>query len=218
MKINNNNVKELSTTEKIDLVKNTYNVIAEKYVTIFFEDSCDNKYIDKFLNNLSGTKILDAGCGVGNDCKYAQERGFEIVGIDFADEIIKEAKKKYPVGNFKVMDVTQLSFPKETFDGIIFINVLFHLPKSQIDHVFNELNKVLKKGGKMIMIFQEGDEEKIVEEPLERGYYMYMQHYTFEFIERKLKEHNLKVYDFEREVVDDKNCPIDKKLILYVTK
>ena len=45
-----------------------------------------------------------------------------------------------------------------------------------------------------------------------------MQHYTFEFIESKLNENGLMIYDFEREFVNDKNCPINKKLILYVTK
>ena len=214
----NLNVNSLSTIEKTNLVKQTYNDIAEKYAEIFFEDHCDDKYVDKFLKDLSGTKILDAGCGVGRECKFAQEKGFEATGIDFAKEIIKEAKNKYSKGNFEVMDVTSLSFQKESFDGIIFINTLFHLPKEQIDLAFSELNRVLKKDGNILLIFQEGDTEMIIAEPLKEGSYTYMHHYTFEFIKSKLNEYNLKIYDYERELVNDKNCPIDKKLVLYVTK
>ena len=216
--MNNKNVNKFSTIDKINLVKSNYNSIAKKYAKVFFEDDSDNKYIDKFLKSLSGPKILDAGCGVGGDCKYVQKKGFKAIGIDFAEEMIKEAQKEYPIGNFEVMDVTQLFFKKESFDGIIFKNILFHLPKEQIDSAFRELNRVLKKEGKVILTFQEGNEEKIINEPLKEENYIYMKNYTLEFIKDKLNENNLKIYDIEREQVDDKNCPIDQKTILYITK
>ena len=214
----NNNIDNLTNEDKINLVKNTYNSIAKKYVDVFFEDYFDQKYIDRFLKDLSGTKILDAGCGIGRECKYVQEKGFEVLGIDFAEEIIKEAQNKFPVGNFKVMDITEMDFKEDSFDGIICINVLFNIPKSKMDGIFKSFGKILKKDGKMIMIIEEGNEERIINEPLNEGLYTYMQDYTMDFISNKLNENGLKIYDYEREIYDSENCPLKQKLIIYVTK
>lgn len=211
-------INKIPTIEKINLVKTIYNEIAEDYVNTFFEDYIDNRFVDKFLNDVSGMKLLDAGCGVGRECKHAQEKGFEIVGVDFSEELIKEAQKIYPQGHYKVMDITQLDFPEEYFDGIIFINTLIHIHKSQSNIVFSKLSKVLKKDGKMLIILQEDDEEKFVEEPLKKGSYTYIQGYSFKDMEKLLNKYDLKIYDYEREFVNDEYCPLNKKLILYVTK
>ena len=218
MKPLNKNISNFSEKEKIALVKNTYNAIAKEYVNVFYKDTTDCNYINKFLDDLSGLKVLDAGCGIGRDCKYMQEKGFEAIGIDFAEEIIKEAKNNYNLGNFEVMDISKMSFATDSFDGILFTNTLFYIPKSKINLVFSELSRVLKQGGKMLIILQEGNEEKLVTEPLQKGLYTYMQEYSFEHITSVLNKYGLKVYDYKREIVDDKNCPINKKLVLYVTK
>ena len=76
-----------------------------------------------FLNKLpKGGNILDAGCGIGRENKYVTEKGFEPIGIDFSENMISESRKKYPCGQFEIMDLSKLTFKENSFDGIIFIN------------------------------------------------------------------------------------------------
>lgn len=65
-------METLTIEQKINSVKDDYDDIAIEYANDFYEDTADNGYIDKFLDSLSGNLILDAGCGVGEDCKYVE--------------------------------------------------------------------------------------------------------------------------------------------------
>ena len=218
MEIINSDIKKITDNEKMNNVKINFNDIAKDYVVNFYNDTCDNKYIDTFLKDLNGKKILDLGCGIGKEENYISEKGFDIIGIDFAENIIKEAETKYPNCKFEVMDLTNLNFPSNYFDGLLFINTLFHIPKGKLDQTFKGLSNVLKTTGKMLMIFQEGEIESFQEEPLKKGNYVYMQEYPFDYIKNILTSYNFEIYNYEREIVEDKNCPMSRKLILYIKK
>lgn len=48
---------------------------------------------DKFIKALSGTKVLDFGCGSGRDTKYFIAAGLDVVATDGSKEICKSASK-----------------------------------------------------------------------------------------------------------------------------
>ena len=73
------NLEKLTTGQKIESVKAVYDAIAPNYAKDFYLDPSDNEYIDIFLSRLTGANILDAGCGIGEDCKYVEEKGTENV-------------------------------------------------------------------------------------------------------------------------------------------
>lgn len=218
MNYNNKDITLFTEKEKINSVYDNFNNIAKDYMRLFYEETCDNKYLNKFLESLDGKKILDAGCGIGKENKYVTEKGFDPIGIDFAENMILESKKKNPKSKFEVMDLANLTFPKNSFDGIIFINTLLYIPKGQLDSIFSGFNKVLKKNGKMIIITQEGELERFEEEPIDKGNYVYVCHYTFDYLKDVLEKHGFNIYDYEREYVEDYKCPINKKLVLYINK
>ena len=90
-------------------------------------------------------KILDVGCGSGYSVNYLTERGFDVTGIDFSEEIIKEGKKKYGNIDIRVMDANKLDFPEEHFDLILFecsLSVMKNPP-----NILANSKKLLKKNG-----------------------------------------------------------------------
>ncbi len=105
----NRKIGNLTTKEKVKSVIDDYDDIAEEYADEFYEDPSNRKYIDRFLQSLNGRGILDAGCGVGQDCKYMQEKGFETIGIDLSRGMLEVAKERYPQGRFQLMDMARLS-------------------------------------------------------------------------------------------------------------
>jgi ubiquinone/menaquinone biosynthesis C-methylase UbiE len=67
----------------------------------------------------SSSKILDIGCGTGNQVANFAEKNFNILGIDVSPSMIKKAKEKYPEYKFKIADALN--------DGIFVSNSFTHI-------------------------------------------------------------------------------------------
>jgi threonine dehydrogenase-like Zn-dependent dehydrogenase len=107
-----------------------------------------------------GSLVLEAGCGVGAQTGIIAPRnpGCQFISIDISEESIKEAGKNAKALNisnveFRQADIFSLPFEDDKFDGIVICFVLEHL--SSPANAVNELMRVLRPGGKIIII--EGD-------------------------------------------------------------
>ena len=84
--------------------------------------------------------FLDLGCGNGWVVqRIAKEQlCYESVGIDGADQMIKNAKKKDPVSEYILTDINSYQ-PKKKFDLIHSMEVLYYLsdPKRIIKNIYN---------------------------------------------------------------------------------
>ena len=107
--------------DKNKLAIDTYNLIASEYENEFGADYSDAPYIDKFLESLNGKEILDIGCGLGNLTNYMNEHGFNVIGIDLSDEMLKIAKSKYKHITFKKMDMREINIDKQFDQFAIFV-------------------------------------------------------------------------------------------------
>lgn len=162
-------VKSLTTEEKKKRVMDDYDDIANEYTLEFFNDISDNKYIDLFLESLEGSRVLDVGCGNGRDCKYISQKGFDVSGIDMSYGMLKIAKDKVPNVKFEMMDMTNIRYPDNSYDGIISNCSLFHVPIEELPKTSDSFRRILKPNGKLLLILQEGNGEALVEEPYRRG-------------------------------------------------
>lgn len=208
----------LTVEQKIKSVKDDYDDIAREYADDFYEDTADNGYIEKFLESLLGNLILDAGCGVGEDCKYVEQKGFKAIGIDFSKGMLEIAKQKYPQGNFQLMDMQNIKFPSNTFDGIMSNCSLFHIPREQLKQVLVEFRRVLKEEGKLLIILQEGTIEDMVDEPYRPGVRLYMNYFTIESISTILNENDFEVESYERENTTSEFGLGESKLVVYAKR
>lgn len=197
--MDNENMQKLTTIEKKKGVIADYDDIAKEYAEEFFYDISDNKYIDFFLQSLDGIKILDAGCGNGKDCKYISEKGFEVNGIDLSVGMLAIAKKRVPNGKFEVMDIADITYPENSYDGIISNCSLFHIPSEELPKTLESFAGVLKPNGKLLLILQEGLGETMIEEPYRQGVNIYMNYFSVETISNLLQEYGFEVNSIEKE-------------------
>jgi ubiquinone/menaquinone biosynthesis C-methylase UbiE len=102
-----------------------------------------------------GVKVLDFGCGNGENGIYAAKCGAETIGIDLSPEGVENANlnaKEAGVGSrckFVVMDGENMTFPDNTFDLAVEYGVLHHV---DLNKAMLELNRVLKPAGEMICV------------------------------------------------------------------
>ena len=214
-------INSLSTIEKLKSVINDYNGIASEYCDEFCDIKVYNRFIDKWLKTIQKGKILDVGCGGGNNCQYIDEKdGFQAYGIDFSDGMLKEARKRYPNIKVEKMDMTNISLPDQTFDGILSNCSLIHIPIELIVQTLQGFNRVLKANGKLLLIVLEGNGEEMVEEPYREGQdiYAYTKYYTADEISNFLKDNGFEIDEIERRKTESENVLAGGKLIIYANK
>ena len=159
----------MNDIEKKSLVKTAYNEIASEYSNEFKDYKLDNQFIDQFLGAFNEGNILDAGCGDGRDCRYINAKGFKVTGIDFSEQLLNLAKKENDNIEYINMDMTNLSFAEEIFEGIVSIYSLHHVPQNEMFKTLEGFNKVLKTKGRLLIIVRDGDGEKIVDDTFKPG-------------------------------------------------
>jgi len=175
-----------------------YNKIAEKYDKEFPDK---NEHIIMFLNLLpKGSKILDVGCGVGGDVKFAASKGFKVVGIDASRNMVKIAKKNCPNAKLGVCDIKKIKFKPNSFDGIIAAFSLIHIHKKDVLKVIKKFHKILKNCGFIYIALQAGKSQEVyINEPLKPDEKLFFNIFSHREIEKILRDCDFSIINkFER--------------------
>lgn len=114
------------------------------------------------LNRTLGNEplnVLDVGCGTGVITLVLSEMGHNVTGIDLSKEMLKRAKDKAHKqklrAEFRLGDAENLSFEDGSFDAVINRHLLWTLLNPE--RAVAEWKRVLKPGGKLIIIDGSGD-------------------------------------------------------------
>ncbi|ATY59712.1 Methyltransferase type 11 [Cordyceps militaris] len=104
-----------------------------------------------------GSRVLDAGCGVGHVSLYLAGRGLQMTGIDITDHHLEKARrniaKSAPLSSrvsIQKMDYHDLqTFEPGSFDGAFTMETLVHADDAA--KVAAELYRVLRPGGHIVL-------------------------------------------------------------------
>ena len=111
----------------------------------------------KLVGNVKNKKILEIGCGNGYWLRVLAKKGAKCWGVDISRKQIKLARQieeRNRLGiKYSYIDATKLKGIKSNyFDGVILMRVLLEIKSvSKIKRIFKEVNRVLKKGGFIIV-------------------------------------------------------------------
>jgi ubiquinone/menaquinone biosynthesis C-methylase UbiE len=97
-------------------------------------------------------KILDLGCGTGRHTTLLVKEGFEVYGCDNSEDALKIIKKFLADNEFRLCDMTKLSYEDGYFDGILCYQVIQHGKIAEIKQSISEMYRVLKKGGYLFLV------------------------------------------------------------------
>jgi ubiquinone/menaquinone biosynthesis C-methylase UbiE len=134
----------------------------------------DNLKLIKHLSKKSD-KILDLACGYGRLTIPLTKAGYDIIGIDLAQNLIREAKhlaKKQGLKvRFDVGSMTKLPYKPESFDKIFCLWYSFDhlLTKTEQVKALNEIYRVLKPGGLAFLEISNAERKKLVKKLKEEG-------------------------------------------------
>jgi len=105
-------------------------------------------------------RILDIGCGVGQDTEYLTKKGFKTIGIDSSCGMLEYAEKNRTCGKFIKMNMLDIrkNFKDNSFDGIWASSSLTHIPKCHFGIMLSRIKKIIKKGHPIILILKKRTE------------------------------------------------------------
>jgi len=141
-------VPEFEAEEGYDLYAEAY-VEDEPYLDIF-----DQVFFLRNLRNLENSKVLDLGAGTGRLAPIFIKRGAKhVTALDISQEMLNIAEKRNAYERIVKADVRDfMPFDFEEFDLIISTMLLVHISTKDIPALFGECSRILKKGGKMILV------------------------------------------------------------------
>ncbi len=104
------------------------------------------KDFDSFQN------VLDFGCGCGRTLMWFTDRSPRLYGTDIDAEAVSWCRNNLDLARLSVNDaLPPLEYPSETFDLIYAISVFTHLDEDYQFRWLNELKRVARPGGIVIL-------------------------------------------------------------------
>lgn len=103
---------------------------------------------EKFVKILKLEKkktILELGAGAGIDSEYFTEQGFDVLAIDLSPKMIEACIARGL--NAEVLDIYEIDSLEQKFDAIFSLNVLLHVPQSDLPVILQRISNQLNPSG-----------------------------------------------------------------------
>ena len=149
-------------SSQIMIEEQNYYSIQKKFWTIFapFYDiavrpiSKVRETVVDFTDAPKGAKILDVSTGTGKQAFAFAKEGYDVIGIDLSEAMLKIANKKNRYKNLKleVADASKLPFETGGFDVSCVSFALHEMPLTVREKVLQEMVRVTKPKGTIVTI------------------------------------------------------------------
>jgi len=126
-----------------------------------------DRILDLVVGGRGSLDALDVGCGTGFLSLELAGRGHRVSGIDFAPQMLAEARKKAAAQGvavrFEEGDAEQLPFAEGSFDLVMTRHVLWTLPHPE--QAIDEWIRVLRPGGRLAAMDSQFDPSVLERSP-----------------------------------------------------
>lgn len=122
-------------------------------------------------------RILDLGCGNGIPAaQWLSDHGFEVVGIDISPVQVERANRLVPNATFMTGDMTELDLPPASFDGVVSLYAVIHVPVQEQVRLFHSVRRWLRPGTPFLVLVGTEEWTGTEEDWLGSGTVMYWSH------------------------------------------
>lgn len=134
-----------------EIVRKGYDKVSHAYQGDEIDDRCALAvtWIEDLIALLQPEAVvLDLGCGCGVPAsKMLAEKGFKVTGVDFSPVQITRARELVPNAAFICEDMVQLGLPAVSFDAVIALYAIIHVPLAEQPKLFADIRRWIKDGG-----------------------------------------------------------------------
>jgi SAM-dependent methyltransferase len=163
-------------------------------ISLYWEEE-----LKRFNELLPVGTVLEVGCGIGNEAYLLKKMGYDYLGLDSSQSMLKEAKSICTDGDFVCQDFRSTGLSSE-FDGLVAFAALLHLEKEEMTPTLITLRNQLRSGGIGLFTLKKGSGTEIDSKGRFYSYYEseeLVHHFLdagFTVLEHKVKEDKGQIY------------------------
>ena len=134
--------------------RNPYHNSARWYDTLVGPLTDDIRAVGlRMFPTKEGMLVLDVACGTGTLLDLYQQTGCRVFGIDASVAMLEVARAKLDhAADLRLGDATRMPYADGRFDLITIVLALHEMPASDRSAVLNEVTRVMKKDGRVLLI------------------------------------------------------------------
>jgi cyclopropane fatty-acyl-phospholipid synthase-like methyltransferase len=143
-----------------------YNAVADRYAALEdpnLEWPRTRRVADFTARLPANATVLDLGCGGGEPvARDLAAAGFDVVGVDVSEEQVRRARLAVPSARFEVGDMLAVELPESSFDGVVSLYAIDHVPRERHPDVFRRIRQWLRPRGLALVAIEDADQPSIV--------------------------------------------------------
>ncbi|MFE6865941.1 class I SAM-dependent methyltransferase [Kitasatospora sp. NPDC057692] len=141
-------------------VRGSYDAVAEEYRERV-GDELGFKVMDRALlgvvvEEAAGGTVADLGCGPGHVTGWLAGQGVAAVGVDLSPAMVAVARRDHHAAEFRVGDLLGLPAADGEFAAAVALYSVIHLEPEELRPAFEEMRRVLRPGGVLLVAFHLG--------------------------------------------------------------
>jgi len=141
-----------SASDPLEVVRLGYDQLSATYRPDDADPAEYRVWTGKLLAALQpGSNVLDLGCGCGIPvAKRLVHEGHRVTGIDISERQIERARTLVPGASFLVGDMTRRILEPASFDAVVALYSLIHVPLGVQPSVIEQVSNCLVDGGLLL--------------------------------------------------------------------
>jgi SAM-dependent methyltransferase len=139
-------------TDPAEIVRRGYDAVSHRYRG---DDDAPAEYLEWLAALRSQlperARVLDLGCGNGVPVAMAlAAAGHDVTGVDVSEVQIERARRLVPEATFRLGDATEVDFPDASFDAVVCLYALIHMPLDRQPALIARIGRWLRPGGWLV--------------------------------------------------------------------
>jgi cyclopropane fatty-acyl-phospholipid synthase-like methyltransferase len=146
---------------KASIVARTYDEVADLYAALERpgQEWPRMRWLEKILRALpAGADVLELGCGNGIPATRRIAEQHAVTGVEISSVQADKARRNVPAATVLVGDVATCRFDASSFDAIVALYVIDHIPRETHAALFGRMAAWLRPGGQLLFTVEPYDE------------------------------------------------------------
>ena len=104
--------------------------------------------------SVTGRQAVDFGCGAGRSTRFLQGLGFETVGLDISEQMLAQARRRDPAGDYRLVpEAGESGLPPASQDLVLAAFTFDNIPTMtrKVAH-FRDLGTLLRPSGRIVAV------------------------------------------------------------------
>jgi SAM-dependent methyltransferase len=144
-----------------DHIRACYDAVAREYAERFAGELAhkplDRELLARFASEVRGRgQVYDLGCGPGQTTAFLHGCGVNVRGLDLSGELLRQARQRYPGVEFDQGDMLALPLADASLGGVVAFYAIVHLCPAGLQRAVEEMHRVLRPGGRLLIAFHVG--------------------------------------------------------------